>query len=142
MAVRWCKGARGPSEHATFRDPETGIRVHRLTDHASISHPTYFLQCSFAPDQSYVLFSGYRSGTAQLFTVGFPDGEIRQLTDGAAIHPFSALIAPDGVMARSLGLFNRRPSTLSTTLSKLPSSLNLTTFRPSPAQPYRLPSAS
>ncbi len=95
MPVRWRKGSRGPSEHATFRDPETGVRVHRLTDHASISHPTYFLQCSFTPDQSSVLFTGYRSGTAQLFSVGFPDGEIRQLTDGAAIHPFSALIAPD-----------------------------------------------
>lgn len=98
MSVRWRKGARGPSEQAVFADPDTGVRVHRLTDHGSISHPTYFLQCSFTDDQSSVMFTGYRSGTAQLFAAGFPNGEIRQLTDGAAIHPFSALIAPDGAI--------------------------------------------
>ena len=98
MPVRWCKGAQGPSEHAAFRDPGTGVRVHRLTSHPSISHPAYFLQCSFTADQSAVLFTGYRSGTAQLFVAGFPDGGIRQLTDGAAIHPFSALIAPGGAI--------------------------------------------
>lgn len=118
MPVRWRKGARGPSEHATFRDPETGVRVHRLTDHASISHPTYFLQCSFTQDQSRVLFTGYRSGTAQLFTAGFPDGEIRQLTDGAAIHPFSALIAPDGAIlfVRAGSIWRLEPDSLEESL--------------------------
>ncbi|MXY68291.1 MAG: hypothetical protein F4Y47_06990 [Acidobacteriia bacterium] len=118
MPVRWRKGTRGPSEHVTFRDPETGVRVHRLTDHASISHPTYFLQCSFAPDQSSVLFTGYRSGTAQLFEAGFPDGEIRQLTDGAAIHPFSALIAPDGTIlfVRAGSIWRLEPESLQESL--------------------------
>lgn len=118
MPVQWRKGARGPSEHATFRDPETGVRVHRLTDHASISHPTYFLQCSFTPDQSRVLFTGYRSGTAQLFTAGFPDGEVRQLTEGAAIHPFSALIAPDGAIlfVRAGSIWRLEPDSLEESL--------------------------
>ncbi len=93
---QWRKGARGPAEHASFRDPQTGTLVHRMTGHASISHPTYFLQCAFTPDQSRVLFTGYRSGSAQLFEAGFPEGDIRQLTDTGPIHPFSALIAPDG----------------------------------------------
>lgn len=95
---RWGQGARFPSEHRRLTDPETGTVVHRLTGHRSISHPTYFLQCSFTADQSHVLFTGYRSGSAQLFEAAFPDGEIRQLTDGDPIHPFSGLIAPDGAV--------------------------------------------
>ena len=96
--ARWRKGVRGPSEHAEFSDPDTGAVMHRLTAHASISHPTYFLQCSFSADQSRVLFTGYRSGSAQLFEAGFPDGPIRQLTGGDPVHPFSPLIAPDGAV--------------------------------------------
>ena len=94
----WAKGARFPSEHARFADPETGAAMHRLTSHPSISHPTYFLQCSFAADQSRVLFTSYRSGSAQFYDAGFPDGDIRQLTGGDPVHPFSALIAPDGAV--------------------------------------------
>ncbi len=33
---------------------------------------------------------------AQLFSVDFPDGEIRQLTHGPPIHPYSPAIHPDG----------------------------------------------
>ncbi len=94
----WAKGASFPSEHLRFSDPDTGATLHRLTGHRSISHPTYFLQCSFTPDQSRVLFAGYRSGSAQLFDAGFPDGDIRQLTGDDPVHPFSALIAPDGTV--------------------------------------------
>ncbi len=94
--IPWRKGARAPSEAERFLDPETGARVHRLTSDASISHPTYFLQCSFTEDQRHVLFTGYRSGSAQLFEAGFPEGGIRQLTGGEPVHPFSALIGSDG----------------------------------------------
>ncbi len=97
-SAAWRKGVCGPSEYAFFVDPETGASVHRLTGHPSISHPTYFLQCSFTEDQSHLLFTGYRSGSAQLFEVGFPDGGIRQLTGGDPIHPFSAVLAPDGAV--------------------------------------------
>lgn len=96
--AQWKKGARGPSELTRSTDPETGVEVRQLTSHPSISHPTYFLQCSMTEDQRHVLFTGYRSGTAQLFETGFPDGGIRQLTDGEPIHPFSAVIAPDGAV--------------------------------------------
>ncbi len=96
--MRWSKGARGASEHAGWIEPETGAVMHRLTNHPSISHPTYFLQCSFTVDQEHVVFTGYRSGSAQLYEAGFPDGGIRQLTGGDPIHPFSALLAPDGAV--------------------------------------------
>src|SRR5947209_17771154 len=89
-------GTISGSEHAQFRDPVTGATVHQITRHPSINHPTYFLQSSFTPDGGHVLFTSYRTGDAQLFEAGFPDGEIRQLTDGPPIHPFSPAIHPDG----------------------------------------------
>lgn len=90
------KGAISPSEHSSYRDAATGATVHQVTRHPSISHPTYFLQNSFTPGNQHVLFTSYRTGTPQLFEAGFPDGEIRQLTDGPPTHPFSPAIHPDG----------------------------------------------
>src|SRR6059036_3380853 len=90
------KGRSSPSEHTVHGDARTGAVVHQMTSHPSINHPTYFLNSSFTPDQSAILFTSYRSGQAQLFEAAFPCGEIRQLTDGPAIHPFSPVIAPDG----------------------------------------------
>jgi len=91
------KGERSPSEHSTTRDRATGAVVHRMTSAPCINHATYFLQSSFAPDGSALLFVSYRSGSAQLYEVlPFPDGEIRQLTEGAGIHPFSPAFSPGG----------------------------------------------
>ncbi len=67
-----------------------------MTAHSSINHATYFLQSSFTPDNRRLLFISYRSGAAQLYDLEFPDGDIRQLTDGVPIHPFSPAIHPDG----------------------------------------------
>ena len=91
------KGDRFPSEHSVFPDLATGASVHQLTAHPSINHPTYFLQSSFTPAGDALIFTSYRTGSAQLFEISpYPNGEIRQLTDGAAIHPFSPAIHPDG----------------------------------------------
>jgi hypothetical protein len=77
-------------------DEATGARVHQITSHPSINHPTYFLHSSFTPDQRALVFTSYRSGQAQLFEAAFPDGEIRQLTADEPIHAFSPAIAPSG----------------------------------------------
>jgi oligogalacturonide lyase len=90
------KNTTWPSEHSTSRDPATHALVHQMTSHPSINHATYFLQSSFTPDSATLLFTSYRTGTAQLFAAGFPDGEIRQLTDSPGIHPFSAAFHPSG----------------------------------------------
>src|SRR5882672_12618846 len=90
------KGSRHAPESCVFTDRATGAVVRQLTDHPSINHPTYFLQSSFTPDGAALIFTSYRSGSAQLFEAAFPDGEIRQLTDGPAIHPFSPAIHTDG----------------------------------------------
>ena len=91
------KGATSASEHSVSQDSQTGATVHQLTNHPSINHPTYFLQSSFTPDQKSLIFTSYRTGGAQLFEAGFPDGEIRQLTAGDPIHPFSPAIAPGAI---------------------------------------------
>jgi len=91
------KGDRFPSEHSASVDRATGARIHQMTGHASINHPSYFLQSSFAPDGRALIFTSYRTGSAQLFEIApYPDGEIRQLTGGPAIHPFSPAIHPGG----------------------------------------------
>lgn len=91
------KGARFPSEHSVFRDAITGVPVRQMTSYPCINHATYFLQSSFTPDGKTLLFVSYRSGEPQLYAVTpYPDGEIVQLTDGPAIHPFSPAIHPDG----------------------------------------------
>ncbi len=85
-----------PSEHSAFADSATGAMIHQMTSHPSINHATYFLESSFTPDCGTLLFTSYRTGMAQLFEAAFPGGLIRQLTDGPAIHPFSAAIHPSG----------------------------------------------
>ena len=90
------KGRWSAPERESFRDPRSGMQLHRYTSAPAISHPTYFLQSSFTPANRQLLFTSYRTGNAQLFAAALPQGEIQQLTDGAAIHPFSASIHPDG----------------------------------------------
>lgn len=90
------KGSISPSEHSERRDGATGARIHQMTSAACINHATYFLQSSFTPDGLTLLFCSYRTGAAQFFEAGFPDGEIRQLTEGGAVHPFSAAFHPSG----------------------------------------------
>lgn len=67
-----------------------------MTAHPAVSHSTYFLQRAFSPDNSRLIFTSYRTGSAQLFETGFPSGSIRQLTSGEPIHAFSPAILPAG----------------------------------------------
>ena len=90
------KGSVSPNEGLSFHDPATGARVRQVTSHASINHPSYFLHGSFLPGDERLFFTSYRTGSAQLFLASFPEGDIVQLTDGPAIHPFSAVLHPFG----------------------------------------------
>ncbi len=83
-------------EYKKFGDEATGAVIHQLTSHPSINHQPYFLNSSFTPDGRLVIFTSYRSGSAQLHELEFPDGPLRQLTEGDPIHPFSAAISSDG----------------------------------------------
>ena len=90
------KGTRFASEAVSLNDPATGTRVWQVTSHASINHPSYFLHRCFLPGDERLFFTSYRTGTPQLFLADFPDGGITQITDGPAIHPFSAALHPAG----------------------------------------------
>jgi oligogalacturonide lyase len=90
------KGTIFEPEITTFHDRVTGVAVCQVTDHPSVNHPTYFLQSSFLPDGRSLIFTSYRTASAQLFKAGFPDGELRQLTGDAGIHPFSPAIGRSG----------------------------------------------
>jgi oligogalacturonide lyase len=68
----------------------------QITSGPQINHPTYFLQSSFFPGDREMFFTSYRTGSAQLFEVSLETGECRQLTEGAAIHPYSPALHPDG----------------------------------------------
>jgi oligogalacturonide lyase len=92
-----------------FRDRATGARVWQVTEGPFINHPTYFLQSSFFPGEREIFFTSYRSGAAQLWEASLDSGETRQITSGAAIHPFSAALHPDGetlVFTRGDGLWS------------------------------------
>lgn len=90
------KGATFPAEWSHFRDPETGAAIIQLTSAPSINHPSYFLQSSFLPGDRSLFFTSCRTGSAQLFEASLEDGTLRQLTEGEAIHPFSAALHPSG----------------------------------------------
>jgi hypothetical protein len=80
----------------------------QVTDGPAINHPTYFLQSSFFPGGRSMFFTSYRTGSAQLWEASLESGEQRQLTSGAAIHPFSAALHPDRktiVVTRGGGLW-------------------------------------
>lgn len=83
-------------ESYSFPDRSTGRRIWQLTSAETISHPTYFLQPSFLPGDQTIFFVSYRAGGAHIFTKDYPDGEIRQLTVGEPVHPFSAALHPGG----------------------------------------------
>jgi oligogalacturonide lyase len=82
---------------SSFTDRLTGAPILQVTNHPSINHPTYFLQSSFLADGSGMVFTSYRTGTAQLFKASLKTGELLQLTDGQAIHPFSPAISGNGI---------------------------------------------
>lgn len=90
------KGSVQSPELRTLADPVTGVRLQQFTSGPYISHPSYFLQSSFTPCMTRLIFTSYRSGSAQLHAARLRDGELMQLTEGAPIHPFSSAIHPDG----------------------------------------------
>jgi oligogalacturonide lyase len=102
----WCWGgisilankdlATYPSEYRKFTDEQTGAVIHQLTQTECVSHPPYFLTSAFTPDSRFLIFTSYRTGSPQLYEVEFPDGPIRQLTDVHGLHPYSAVLSPDG----------------------------------------------
>lgn len=92
----------------SYRDRATGAQIWQVTEGPAINHPSYFLQSSFFPGGRGIFFTSYRTGAAQLFEASLDSGTPRQITSGAAIHPFSAALHSDGetlVFTRGGGLW-------------------------------------
>ena len=94
--AKYTKGSIHPSELREFKDQKTGAHIYQLTNDETINHNLYFLTSSFTPDQNYLIFTSYRSGKANFYKLGFPDGDILQLTDGDEVHGYSGVISKDG----------------------------------------------
>ncbi len=91
------KNQRFSSEHLLLASSGAQPPLHQLTAAPCINHATYFLQSSLTPDGQELIFTSYRSGSAQLYSIApFPDGEIRQWTGAEPIHAFSPAIHPNG----------------------------------------------
>jgi oligogalacturonide lyase len=90
------KGDTFASESSWSTDRATGARIRRVTSHPSINHPSYFLHRCFLPADEKLFFTSYRAGLPQLFLADLAGGGLTQLTDGPAIHPFSAVLHPAG----------------------------------------------
>ncbi len=94
--IRYGKGSVHPSELQEFEDEKTEAHIFQLTNDNTINHNLYFLTSSFTPDQKHLIFTSYRSGSANFYKLEFPNGEIVQLTDGEEVHGYSGVISKDG----------------------------------------------
>jgi oligogalacturonide lyase len=65
-------------------------QVIQVTHGSQPSNATYFLQQSFLPGDGEVMVISYETGSPQICLVRLDSGEMRQLTSGPGIHPFSA----------------------------------------------------
>ena len=94
--INYVKGSVHLSELEEYKDDKTGAHIYQLTNDNTINHNLYFLTPSFTPDQKQLIFTSYRSGNPNFFKLDYPDGDIVQLTDGAAVHGYSGVISKDG----------------------------------------------
>ena len=116
--TNYAKASVHPSELREFQDDQTGAHIYQLTNDTSINHNLYFLTSSFTPDQEHLIFTSYRSGKPNFFKLGFPNGDIVQLTDAEDIHGYSGVISKNGtelfytqadsIKAIHLGTFEER----------------------------------
>ena len=91
------KGSRIEGEYSADTDPDTGVRVHRLTSGDGTDHAFFFLVSSFRPDHpDHVGFVTHRGGCPQLCLFDFDSRSARVLTDRDDLHAFSPVFSRDG----------------------------------------------
>ena len=78
-----------------FRDPSTEFDLLRYTDPA---HASYLIPAelrSVSQKSNYLLFCCDRSGSNQVYRLDVKNGDMRQLTNVAGIHPSRVVLLPD-----------------------------------------------
>ncbi|MFB6120737.1 MAG: oligogalacturonate lyase family protein [Halobacteriaceae archaeon] len=78
-------GRRFPAADETFADPETGVRVRKLTDFAAHSNHLYFTNDGWYDDGRRLVFNSDRGGAHNLYEVTLESGAVTQLTDLPAL---------------------------------------------------------
>jgi len=91
-------GAIFPREDQIYTDPDTGVRVRRLTGSQGNSNHLYFTNNSWYDEGRRLVFCSDRSGKMNLFSLEISTGLITQLTDlhteQAANHMLEATVDP------------------------------------------------
>lgn len=82
-----------PGEAATVLDEQTGVEIVRLTNHPSVNHNLYYLNNSFSDDGQSLVFTSYRAGKADLYSVNSQGGPIARLTDVEELFGYSGHVS-------------------------------------------------
>lgn len=107
------KGWWRPPEFSEAKDLAGPAPVRQLTAQPGRHHLAG--RSVFTPDGEALIFASDRDGSTQLFELLLHDGRIRQLSDGAPVQPFSAVVHRGGdkiFFARGGSLWMLRRSTL------------------------------
>lgn len=86
------KGDTWPSEIQEYAEPETGVRVRRLTGSSAHDHHLYFTASSYTADGKHIVFGSERSGKSQLHLLDLESGKIVQLTDDDKVRSQSSVV--------------------------------------------------
>lgn len=73
-------------------DPLTGVNVIQLTESAGDTYHPYFTKTLIDEDNQYMLLGSNRSGSMQMYTFRFNDGQMVQITDEEKVVPFSSVL--------------------------------------------------
>ena len=89
------KNARLQFDFATSIDPDTGVRVTRLSPLGVACPRNYFYQKCFTSDGRRLLFGGEFDGMFNLWLLDLDSREARQLTEGKGDNYHGSFISPD-----------------------------------------------
>ena len=89
------KGSTLQFQYLESTDPDTGVRITRLSPPDVACPRNYFYQKCFTQDGSQLMFGGEFEGTFNLWLLDLASGIARQLTDGTGNNYHGAFITPD-----------------------------------------------
>src|ERR1700744_891460 len=105
------KGEAFPAALHRYSDATTEMDVIRLTDSSNSSQLTAWYNRDIARSSGWMLFTSDRPGTPQVLRMDLKTGQMRQMTDAAALDPASVTLTPDN---RAFCYFTARSLMIST----------------------------
>ncbi|MDP5239752.1 oligogalacturonate lyase family protein [Uliginosibacterium sp. 31-16] len=89
------KGSTIQFEYLETTDPDTGVRVTRLSPPDVACPRNYFYQKCFTDDGSKLLFGGEFEDVFNIWLLDLPSGVARQITEGKGDNYHGAYLSPD-----------------------------------------------